>query len=229
VGADIGSSQVKIPEKASPQQLEIFLQSVQQQVRDSGIVNFRPYSDLLVREARKAVARRDFESAELFARYACRLSPDLPIGYLVHALAQWAGNKFMVHRLGAGYWSACLAATRDMESLSFVTASILTCVVAAFLLTLTVFAGIAVVKLFSRALHDMAHLMPDAVPFAVKRGLTAVLFVAPLFAGMSLPATALYWLVLLFGYCGTRERIAICGFGAGCAVLPAAVGAICFC
>ncbi|MCP4716634.1 MAG: tetratricopeptide repeat protein, partial [Deltaproteobacteria bacterium] len=57
----------------------------------------------------------------------------------------------------------------------------------------------------------------------------AVLFVAPLFAGMSLPATALYWLVLLFGYCGTRERIAVCGFGAGCAVLPAAVGAICFC
>ena len=73
--------------------LESFLEDVRQRALTSGISNFDSYSLLLVKESRRAVKEKEFDSALILADYAVKMSPDLPPAYEAKAEALWAKKQ----------------------------------------------------------------------------------------------------------------------------------------
>jgi len=206
---------------SSPGELTAFLEGAYQKSLDRGMPNFIPYALFLIQESQKALNQRKYDHAEIYADYAQKFSPDIPVVYVAGAKARWSKNMLLLNRLAAGYLQAMMKKINpvNIDTLCFFAFSNLAVVIGAFLLSLTVFSCISLVRYFSLAVHDLRHVIMHYVPHSVVYGTALVIFILPLLLGCSLFLSCSIWLILLFSYHTRGERKVIIGLIGGCVII----------
>lgn len=203
--------------------LTAYLEQISQRTLDSGIRNFTPYALVLIRQSYEAVRRGDLQRADILARHAQKLAPELPAAYLARGWAQWCGDQIRIDHLVRGYIRALASRIYSIEDLSLTLFSSAAIIVAAFILTLFIFTMISLLKHAKLFLHDLRHVIPRAVPSLAVWGTGIVIFLLPLLLNLALPLCCLVWLGVLFGYHTRREKYAVMGLIGLFALLPLVV------
>ena len=144
--------------------LESFLEDVRQRALASGISNFDPYSLLLVKESRRAVKEKEFDSALILADYAVKMSPDLPPAYEAKAEALWAKNRLFIYLPFVGYVQSFYKGLSHFGTLPFILLSNSAVIIFSCLLTSALFVLIILVRYFGLFFHDARHVFNENFP-----------------------------------------------------------------
>ncbi len=206
---------------SSPGDLTAFLEKAYQKALDRGMPNFVPYSLFLIQQSQKALQQRTYDHAAIYADYAQKFSPDIPVVYVARAKAHWSNNRLLINRLAAGYLQALLKKTqgKNIDDLCFFLFSNLAVIIGATLLTLAVFSCLSLIRYFGLAAHDLRHIIMRHVPDPVVYGMAVGVFLLPVLLGCSLFLSCIFWLMLLYTYHTRRERLAIIGLIGSCGIL----------
>ena len=204
------------------------LEKTYQKALDAGITNFTPYSLLLIKESLEKLKDKDYEAAELMAKYAVKLSPDLPIAYSAEAKVRWNKNRLLIHQPIAGFLKSFFKGIKHMGVSPFQLFENLLVISASFLLTLSVFTLISMLKYFSLTYHDLRHIVSKAVPDKALLGIWIVLFLLPFFLGFSVFLVFIFWLLILLGYNDRKGKCVIAGLFLLFSLMPLLVSTTCF-
>lgn len=229
--AAVYDSGIVLPPATDTRQLREFLDAVQKKKLDSGIINFIPYSLLLIQESQDALARTDYGTAGIFAEYACSLSPGIVPVYAARASQLWNGlppRRAAAARdlLQAFVYSFSPGNIEDLCQIVFENAAALA---GSILLSFICITLLIVASCLPRLYHDVRHALSDAAPPFSVRIMLGILFAAPLVFRLSLMWLCAWALVWLFAYLSRTARQVITGFFIACIVcLPLLVAAMGF-
>ena len=144
--------------------LESFLEDVRQRALASGISNFDPYSLLLIKETRRAIKEKEFDSALILADYAVKMSPDLPPAYEAKAEALWAKNRLFIYLPFVGYVQSFYKGLSHFGTLPFILLSNSAVIIFSCLLTSALFVLIIAVRYSGLFFHDARHVFNENFP-----------------------------------------------------------------
>jgi tetratricopeptide (TPR) repeat protein len=187
--------------------LESFLEDVRQRALASGISNFDPYSLLLVKESRRAVKEKEFDSALILADYAVKMSPDLPPAYEAKAEALWAKNRLFIYLPFIGYVQSFYKGLSHFGTLPFILLSNSSVIIFSCLLTSALFVLIILVRYFGLFFHDARHVFNENFPDIFILAGLLFMFISPLIFGLAAVCLIPFWLFLLFNYLNIQERL----------------------
>ena len=206
--AAVYDSGIVLPRTGDMRALREFLENVQQIRLNNCILNFTPYSLLLVRESQEALARSDFKSADLYAEYACILSPDIVPVYTARADQLWKENKAHWFAVARNLSLAIIysLSPNNIEDLSQVIFENAAALAGSILLSFCCITLLIILSCLPRLYHDLRHVLSDAVPAFSVRIVLVMLFAAPLIFRVSLIWLCAWALVLLFVYVSRPAR-----------------------
>ncbi len=206
--AAVYDSGIVLPRTNDMRVMREFLEHVQQERLNNGIVNFTPYSALLIRESQDALLRSDFRAADMYAEFACTLSPDTAAVYAARVRQLWKDKKGSFSGLARNlslYLMHSLS-PYNIEDFSQAVFENSAALAGAILLSLCCITLLALLSCLPRFHHDLRHMLPEAMPdFSVKIVLLIV-FAVPLVFGLSLVWLCAWALALLFAYLSRTAR-----------------------
>lgn len=213
-------------------ELTALLEDAYQKSLDRGMPNFVPYTIFLVRRAYAALQDKMPDHALLYAEYAKKFSPDIPLPDITRAKIRWSANRFLVNRFIAGYVRELLhrLSPSNIDEFCFLIVSNGAVMAAALLLSLLAMTCISLLRYVRLCAHDLRHMLPSALPVSAVYASLVVLLLLPLFLGASLFVSCIIWLLLLYTYHTRRERIAVAVLIGLCGIaLPIFACAVSFC
>ena len=229
--AGIYDTGIALPRSVNAKELEHFLETVHQKALDYGIRNFTPYSLMLVKQARDAIERGEYDAAHVLAKYACTLSPDLSSVETAQAITQWRGNRAGLLEVAQNSAAAFVKSLsplniEDFSMAVFENAAVLT---GSILLTFCAIALLLLLAHLALFYHDLRHAFSDSLPDISVWAMVGIIFLLPLACRLSIVWLCAWLIVLLFNYTTMRERQVIKGFFVLLAIaIPLLAGAMGF-
>jgi len=212
--AAVYDSGIILPRTTDTEALRKFLEKVHTKRLNSGISNFTPYSLMLIRESQDALSRQDFTSADIYAEFACRLSPDIVPVYAARARQLWKENKPQWIAIARNLSLAIMYSfspdnIEDFSQIIFENAAALS---GSIMLCFCCITLLIILSCMPRLYHDVRHALSEAAPAFSVRIVLVILFTFPLIFRLSLMWLCAWALVWLFAYVSRPARQVVTGF-----------------
>ena len=200
----------------------VFLAKAAQLRRDLGVPNFFGMSDIVLAQGQRAADAGRSAEASALVEVADALAPDSPRPPVARARIALTGGDMSLGRAIVDLTAGLARHARDLQSLIVLRGRIGAACMLAVYVTLVLFTLVMVSRHGTRLLHAVSHLLPPPVrgaPF----GMVAAVFlvVGPLSVGTGLVLLSFLWLILLWLYLTTTERVVAAALGGLVALTPA--------
>lgn len=219
----IGYAELRLKPFDEAENLSLYLEEVYQSALDRGVRNFIPFSILLTAETRKALQKKDYETALVLSGYAEKLSPDFYPAGQTAAASRWKAKEGSVTDLLQAYINIIVQKTGDFNYMTSATARTTAMLVLCAVAVLLVLCILFLVKYGALLLHDFTHLFPPDLSARLLKLFLAAVFLLPLLLNLSFFWGVLFTSLLLLAYQTKREKTATLFAFCLCMMLPGLV------
>jgi tetratricopeptide (TPR) repeat protein len=182
------------------------IEELYQWTLDQGTRNFPALSFFLIREAQRAREQGNGDQAVEFARYAARISPDLPQPYVELARSLWYQKPFQFGQMIPVLTDAIGNRFRNFpSSLSFFY-NLFYIISNALLMAFIVFGLVILAKYLPLYFYEVRRNLTQEPISLLTNGIKLFVLLLPFLLRLDILWALLFWCILLWGYVTRRER-----------------------
>lgn len=174
---------------------------------DNGVEDLHLFAAALLREAYQYSAKNKYEEALKLSLAAKEIAPDYPHNYYTLGRIYWHQNKLNLVRVLNEYVKGYFATFRGIRQQWYFFGNFYLTLLISIPLTFFVLFIVLFIKYGPQLFHDFSELISTNIPNVVKKGIFYLLVILPLFFSSGIIWLFVFWIILLWVYFNSKEKV----------------------